>query len=165
MMNKYVMIPAEQYESYKALIKSNKENVKSPDNKDKTKYEGDSGIIKDNNPVDFLEKIVPAKEYKRSIKKESVKLDKKSRLFHLQVYQRTLIFHIPLMATKEVKEINQTGYVSGNKSSNSEQVDRYIHDLYYNLRSPVSFSGFYKLYNKIKKDGIFKVSPKYLKNG
>ena len=42
-------------------------------------------------------------------------------------------------------------------------MDNYLHDLYYKPTSPVSFSGFYKLYNKIKRDGIFKVSPKYLK--
>ena len=39
----------------------------------------------------------------------------------------------------------------------------YLHNLYYDLRSPVSFSGFYKLYNKIKKDRLFKVTPKELK--
>ena len=67
------------------------------------------------------------------------------------------------MTTKEEKELNQNGYVTGKENSNTEQVDNYLHDLYYKPTSPVSFSGFYKLYNKIKQDGLFKVSPKYLK--
>ena len=66
---------------YKALMKSNNENIKSLENKDKTKYEGDSEIIRDNNRIDFPEKIGPAIDYKRrSIKKESVKLEKNSKI-------------------------------------------------------------------------------------
>ena len=66
------------------------------------------------------------------------------------------------MASKEVKDLNQNGYITGKETSNTEQVDNYLQDLYYKLSSPVSFSGFYKLYNKINGDGLFKVTPKYL---
>ena len=53
------------------------------------------------------------------------------------------------MDSKEVKGVNQNGYGSGKESSNIEEVDNY-NNLYYDLRSPVSYSRFYKLYNKIK---------------
>ena len=72
------------------------------------------------------------------------------------------------MASKVVKEsegkqVNPNGYESGNENSENEEMYSYLHNLYYDLRSPVSFSGFYKLYNKIKKDRLFKVTPKELK--
>ena len=76
-MNKYVMIPPEQHERYKALIKSNNENVKAVETKVDSKYEGDSGIIRDNIRSDFPENIDSVNDYKRgSDKKESVKLEK-----------------------------------------------------------------------------------------
>ena len=72
------------------------------------------------------------------------------------------------MNTKEVKEVkgrkvNQNGYESGKENSKNEDLNSYLYNLYYDLKSPVSFSGFYKLYNKTKNDGLFKVKPKYLK--
>ena len=63
----------------------------------------------------------------------------------------------------EGKQVNPNGYESGNENSENEEMYSYLHNLYYDLRSPVSFSGFYKLYNKIKKDRLFKVTPKELK--
>ena len=72
------------------------------------------------------------------------------------------------MNSKEVKEVkgrivNQNGYESGKENSKNEDLNSYLHNLYYDLKSPVSFSGFYKLYNKTKNDGLFKVKPKYVK--
>ena len=63
----------------------------------------------------------------------------------------------------EEKEENPFGYKNGKENSKNGDVNSYLHNLYYNLTSPVSFSGFYKIYYKIKRDGLFKVSPKYLK--
>ena len=64
-MNKYVMIPAEQYERYKALIKSNNENDTAVETKVDGKYERDSGIIIDNIPSNFPENIESVNDYKR----------------------------------------------------------------------------------------------------
>ena len=44
-MNKYVMIPVEQYERYKAFIKSTNENDKSLENKVKTDSREDSLLM------------------------------------------------------------------------------------------------------------------------
>ena len=81
-MNKYVMIPAEQYERYKALIKSNNVNDTAVETKVHGKYERDSDTIKDNIPSNFPENTESVNDYKRrSDKKESVKLEeKKSRI-------------------------------------------------------------------------------------
>ena len=59
--------------------------------------------------------------------------------------------------------MNRNGYENGKEISENEEMNSYLLNLYYDLRSPVSFSGFYELYNKIKKDRLFKVTPKYLK--
>ena len=63
----------------------------------------------------------------------------------------------------EEKEENPVGYKNGKENSKNGDVNSYLHNLYYNLTSPVSFSGFYKIHYKIKRDGLFKVTPKYLK--
>ena len=61
------------------------------------------------------------------------------------------------MASKVVKEaeekqVNRNDYENGKEISENEEMNSYLLNLYYDLRSPVSFSGFYELYNKIKKD-------------
>ena len=61
------------------------------------------------------------------------------------------------------EEVKRIGYKNGKQNFKDGDVNSYLHNLYYDLRSPVSYSGFYKLYYRIKKEGKFKVSPKYLK--
>ena len=75
-MNKCIMNPAEQYERYKAFIKSTDENVKSQENKDKTGSNRESDIMRDSIPDDFPEEIVADKDYKRSSQKNHLNLKK-----------------------------------------------------------------------------------------
>ena len=44
-----------------------------------------------------------------------------------------------------------------------EEVDSYLHKLYYDIRSPVVYGSYSKLYPHIKREGKYHVSPKYLK--
>ena len=93
---------------------------------------------------EFPEKVESDKDYKIGIPQEkSFKTKKKVGFFHLQVYHRAKLIK------EEVKEVNHIGYENGKKNSENEDLNRYLHNLYYDLTSPVSFSGFYKLYYKI----------------
>ena len=56
------------------------------------------------------------------------------------------------------------GLKNGPKNSNSdEEIDRYLHTLYYDIRSPVAYSSYSKLYPHIKRDGKYHITPRYLK--
>ena len=93
-MNKYIMIPAEQYERYKTLIKSNNVNDTAVETKVHGKYERDSGAIKDNIPSNFPENTESVNDHKRrSDKKESVKFEKKqdysTSRFTREIYNST----------------------------------------------------------------------------
>ena len=44
-----------------------------------------------------------------------------------------------------------------------EEIDTYLHNLYYDIRSPVAYSSYSKLYPHIKREGKYHISPKYLK--
>ena len=54
-MNKYVMIPVEQYERYKAFMRSNNENAKLLENKVKSDSTNPSQIMSVKEPDDFIE--------------------------------------------------------------------------------------------------------------
>ena len=57
-MNKYVMIPVEQYERYKAFMKSTNENDKSLENKVKTDSREDSLLMSVKKKLtNFLKKL------------------------------------------------------------------------------------------------------------
>ena len=56
------------------------------------------------------------------------------------------------------------GFKNGPKIFNPpEEVDSYLHKLYYDIRSPVVYGSYSKLYPHIKREGKYHVSPKYLK--
>ena len=80
-MNKYIMIPAEQYERYKALMKSNDEKEKS----EEMLYKSDSLLKKDTNtankPKDFPEESLSDTDYKRkSTETNNPNFDKNSKV-------------------------------------------------------------------------------------
>ena len=81
-MNKYVMIPVEQYERYKAFMKSTNENDKSLENKVKMDSREDSLLMSVKKKIDeFPEKVESDKDYKIGIPQEkSFKTKKKSRI-------------------------------------------------------------------------------------
>ena len=57
------------------------------------------------------------------------------------------------------------GSRNGTKNFNAaEEIDSYLHDLYYIIKSPVAYSSYSKLYPHIKKEAKYHVTPKYLKN-
>ena len=56
------------------------------------------------------------------------------------------------------------GFKNGPKKFNSdEEIDTYLHNLYYDIRSPVVYSSYSKLYPYIKRDGKYHITPKYLR--
>ena len=56
------------------------------------------------------------------------------------------------------------GLKNGPKNFNSdEEIDTYLHNLYYDIRSPVVYSNYSKFYPYIKRDGKYHITPKYLK--
>ena len=76
-MNKYVMIPVEQYRRYKAFMKSS--NDKSLENKTDSREEGE--VISNKIPDDFSEEIESDKDYKRTFTpKNSLKSENYSRI-------------------------------------------------------------------------------------
>ena len=100
--------------------------------------------------------------------KNLLNLIKTAGFFHLQVYQTAKFIKKIIMGSRgereeKQEEVNRIGYENGKQNFKDGDVNSYLYNLYYNLRSPVSYSGFYKLHYRIKKDGKFKVSPKYLK--
>ena len=80
-MNKYVMIPIEQYERYRTFMKSSNENVKSVENKVKPDSKKESEIMSVKSTDDFPKEVVPDIDYKRDFSHEkSFKPDKNSRI-------------------------------------------------------------------------------------
>ena len=57
--------------------------------------------------------------------------------------------------------VDQNGLNSGTKISDEE--DRILTDVYYNLRSPVAFSGMQKIYKFLKMKGVDSIKPRKLK--
>ena len=54
------------------------------------------------------------------------------------------------------------GFKNGQKNFNSaEEIDTYLHNLYYDIRSPVAYSSYSKLYPHIEEK--YHTIPKYLK--
>ena len=52
------------------------------------------------------------------------------------------------------------GFKNGPKIFNSaEEIDTYLHNLYYDIRSPVAYSSYSKLYPHIKRDGKYHITP------
>ena len=102
-MNKYVMIPVEQYERYKAFMKSTNENDKSLENKVKTDSREDSLLMSVKKKIDeFPEKVESDKDYKIGIPQEkSFKTKKKVGFFHLQVYHRAKLIKKFKMTSRE----------------------------------------------------------------
>ena len=66
-MNKYVMIPVEQYERYKAFMKSSNEKIK-----DKDESRQDSEIMSNKIAEDFSQEIDTDKDYKRTLSKKKI---------------------------------------------------------------------------------------------
>ena len=69
------------------------------------------------------------------------------------------------MERKSKKGAEQmNGSENGPKNFNpAEEIDTYLHYLYYNIRSPVAYSSYSKLYPHIKREGKYHITPKYLK--
>ena len=57
--------------------------------------------------------------------------------------------------------VDQNGLNSGTKISDEE--DQILTDVYYNLRSPVAFSGMQKIYKFLKMKGVDSIKPRKLK--
>ena len=57
--------------------------------------------------------------------------------------------------------VDQNDLNSGTKISDEE--DRILTDVYYNLRSPVAFSGMQKIYKFLKMKGVDSIKPRKLK--
>ena len=56
------------------------------------------------------------------------------------------------------------GFKNGTETFHpSEEIDTYLHNLYYDIRSPVAYSSYSKLYPHIKREDKYHVTPKYLK--
>ena len=84
-MNKYVMIPVEQYERYKAFMKSSNEKIK-----DKDESRQDSEIMSNKIAEDFSQEIDTDKDYKRTSSQKNLLIRRKTPgSFHLPVYQTT----------------------------------------------------------------------------
>ena len=69
------------------------------------------------------------------------------------------------MEEKSKKGVEQmNGFKNGPKIFNpAEEIDTYLHNLYYDIRSPVAYSSHTKLYPHIKREGKYHITPRYLK--
>ena len=67
------------------------------------------------------------------------------------------------MEEKSKKEKGEMkGSKCGAKNFNpAEEIDTYLHNIYYDTRSPVAYSSYSKLH--IKREGKYHITPKYLK--
>ena len=77
-MNKYIMIPVEQYERYKAFMRSNNENAKLLENKFKSDSTNPSQIMSVKEPDDFIEQVASDKDYKRDFSDEKSFINEKN---------------------------------------------------------------------------------------
>ena len=55
------------------------------------------------------------------------------------------------------------GSRNGTKNFNQVEIESYLHNLYYNIKSPVAHSSYSKLYPHIKKEAKYHITPRYLK--
>ena len=57
------------------------------------------------------------------------------------------------------------GSKNGRKDLNAaDEIDNYLHNLYYNIKSPVAYSSYSKLYPQIKREAKYHITSKYLRN-
>ena len=196
-MNKYVIIPHEQYKSLKSFLADKKEHKIAESNQETVdenrkdihpkiheskseKYKGeefrsvDSRILNNNNKRKS-EKLLDNNRKETLSRQFSDKTQDKAEIKHPfpppglpeeAVYsQDNYLSKIKKMEGKSKKGVEQmNGFKNGPKNFNSdEEIDTYLHNLYYDIRSPVVYSGYSKLYPYIKRDGKYHVTPKYLK--
>ena len=55
------------------------------------------------------------------------------------------------------------GSRNGTKNFNPVEIESYLHNLYYNIKSPVAYSSYSKLYPHIKNEAKYHITPRYLK--
>ena len=75
-----------------------------------------------------------------------------------------------LSKIRKMEEKSKKGTEKMNGSKNgannfhpAEEIDTYLHNIYYDIRSPVAYSSYSKLYPHIKREGKYHITRKYLK--
>ena len=64
--------------------------------------------------------------------------------------------------SKSAEQMNRSK--NGIKNFNpAEEIDTYLHNIYYDIRSPVAYSSYSKIYPHVKREGKYHITPKYLK--